>query len=49
VVGVTASLDLDPRRQVVKLGELGLDEGDVGGREVLLKPVEFGGAGDGLR
>ena len=47
LIGITAAVDLDARRQVVQLAEFGLGEGDVGGGEVLLESVQLGGAGDG--
>ena len=47
LIGVAAAVDLDARGQVVQLAEFGLGEGDVGGGEVLLESVHFGGAGDG--
>jgi hypothetical protein len=40
-------MDLDTRRQIVKLGLLGLIEAEVVGREVPLEPVDFGCAGIG--
>jgi hypothetical protein len=39
-VRVATALDLDPGGQVAQLVELGLGEGDIGGREVLLQAMK---------